>query len=64
MGGAHEQPENTGRGISGLRADLQLKQMIYNEGWPVWSAFCYVDSQLWNCVFDNSRIVIFTIQEL
>ena len=39
MGGIHEQPKSTGRGISALRADLQLKQMIYNEGWPAWSAF-------------------------
>lgn len=38
--------------------------MIYNEGWPAWSAFFYLNSQLLNCVFDNSRIVIFTIQEL
>ena len=45
-------------------AVVKLKQMIYNEGWPAWSAFFYLNSQLLNCVFDNSRIVIFTIQEL
>ena len=54
MGSTHEQSENTGRGISGLRADLQLKQMIYNEGWPAWSAFFYVDSQCNNTDYSDT----------
>ena len=56
MGGAYE---ITSWGISSLRADLQLKQMIYNEGWPAWSAFFYLDSQLLDC--ENHNVIILVL---
>ena len=45
-------------------------ELSYNQTYELqwrlayWVSLYSVDSQLLNCVFDNSRIVIFTIQEL
>ena len=47
-----------------------VPELSYNQTYELqwrlayWVSLYSVDSQLLNCVFDNSRIVIFTIQEL